>query len=163
MEFGARCKEAKGRLTLVAQEIRRLVGVILNEHQLIQKKLQAAKSHERAFLDMRTQCEWLLSKGFILRLPYERMQHLPRYLRAVGTRLEKIEVDAIRDARQFTQIQSLQQAWQRKLDTQKGNVDPRLEEFGWLLQELRVSLFAQELKTPVIVSTKRLEKLWSAM
>ena len=163
MEFGTRCKEAKGRLTLVAQEIRRLVGVILNEHQLIQKKLQAAKSHERAFLDMRTQCEWLLSKGFILRLPYERIQHLPRYLRAVGTRLEKIEVDAIRDARQFTQIQSLQQAWQRKLDTQKGNVDPRLEEFGWLLQELRVSLFAQELKTPVIVSTKRLEKLWSAM
>ena len=109
------------------------------------------------------QCEWLLHKEFIARIPYERLQHLPRYLKAINVRLEKLHVDAARDARQYTQMQSLQQAWQRKLTAQQGNIDARMEEFGWLLQELRVSLFAQELKTPVIVSVKRLEKLWETM
>jgi ATP-dependent helicase HrpA len=162
-EFTARCKEAKNRLTLVAQEIARLIGEILSEYQLVHKKVQAAKSNGQAVQDMRMQYEWLLHKEFIARIPYERLQHLPRYLKAINVRLEKLRVDAARDARQYTQMQSLQQAWQRKLTAQQGNVDVRIEEFGWLLQELRVSLFAQELKTPVIVSVKRLEKLWEQM
>ena len=64
--------------------------------------------------------------------------------------------------RQFVQLQGLQQQWQRKLAAQQDNVDSKVEEFGWLMQELRVSLFAQELKTPVIVSVKRLEKILAA-
>ncbi|MEQ1582981.1 MAG: ATP-dependent RNA helicase HrpA [Candidatus Nitrotoga sp.] len=162
-EFVARCKEAKSRLTLVAQEIARLIGAILAEYQLVYKKIQATKSNGQAVQDMRTQYEWLLHKEFIARIPYERLQHLPRYLKAINVRLEKMRVDAARDARQYTQMQSLQQAWQRKVTAQQGNIDARMEEFGWLLQELRVSLFAQELKTPVIVSVKRLEKLWEQM
>jgi ATP-dependent helicase HrpA len=162
-EFTARCKEAKSRLTLVAQEIARLISVILAEYQLVHKKIQAAKSNEQAVQDMRMQCEWLLHKEFVARIPYERLQHLPRYLKAINVRLEKLRSDAARDARQYAQMQSLQQTWQRKVTTQQGNIDARMEEFGWLLQELRVSLFAQELKTPVIVSVKRLEKLWETM
>ena len=162
-EFTARCKEAKSRLTLVAQEIARLIGEILGEYQLVHKKIQAAKSNGQAVQDMRMQYEWLLQKEFIARIPYERLQHLPRYLKAINVRLEKLRVDAARDARQYAQMQSLQQAWQRKVTAQQGNIDARMEEFGWLLQELRVSLFAQELKTPVIVSAKRLEKLWETM
>lgn len=162
-EFTARCKEAKSRLTLVAQEIARLINEILSEYQLVHKKIQAAKSNGQSIQDMRAQYEWLLQKEFIARIPYERLQHLPRYLKAINVRLEKLRGDAARDARQYTQMQSLQQAWQRKLTAQQGNIDARIEEFGWLLQELRVSLFAQELKTPVIVSVKRLEKLWEKM
>ena len=60
-------------------------------------------------------------------------------------------------------MQALQQAWQRKLAAQQGNVDSKVAEYGWLLQELRVSLFAQELKTPVIVSVKRLQKMWETL
>jgi ATP-dependent helicase HrpA len=63
-----------------------------------------------------------------------------------------------RDAQCMAQMQPLTQAWQKLRQTQQGNNDPRVDEFAWLMQELRVSLFAQELKTPVIVSVKRLEK-----
>ena len=56
-------------------------------------------------------------------------------------------------------MQPLTQAWQQLRQVQQGGSDPRAEEFAWMLQELRVSLFSQELKTPVIVSVKRLEKM----
>ncbi len=160
-EFSARCKEAKSRLTLVAQEIARLTGTILSEYQLAQKNLSAAKAHAQAVQDMRAQCAWMLPKEFVADTPYQRLQHVPRYLKALDVRLGKLRADPARDARQFMQMQSLQQAWQRKLAAQHG--DTRLEEFGWMLQELRVSLFAQELKTPVIVSVKRLQKMWESL
>ncbi len=162
-EFAARCKEAKSRLTLVAQEIARLAGNVLAEYQAVQKNLPQLKANAQANQDVRAQLEWLLHREFIARTPYERLQHLPRYLKAINVRLEKLRADPARDARQFAQMQSLQQAWQRKLAAQQGNGDARVEEFGWLLQELRVSLFAQELKTPVIVSAKRLQKLWETL
>jgi len=55
--------------------------------------------------------------------------------------------------------------WQRELGKQQksGEHDPQMEQFRWLLEELRVQLFAQELKTPVPVSVKRLQKMWGAM
>ncbi|MFA6902790.1 MAG: ATP-dependent RNA helicase HrpA [Gallionellaceae bacterium] len=162
-EFAARCKDAKSRLNLVAQEIARLVSGVLQEYHALQKALPGFKAHGSATQDIKAQCEWLLHKEFIARTPYERLQHLPRYLKAMNVRLEKLRADPARDARQFAQMHSLQQAWQRKLAAQQGNVDSRVEEFGWMLQELRVSLFAQELKTPVIVSVKRLQKMWEAL
>ncbi|MBI5658783.1 MAG: ATP-dependent RNA helicase HrpA [Nitrosomonadales bacterium] len=162
-EFAARCKEAKGRLSLVAQEIARLAGAILAEYQIVQKNLQAAKIHSQAVQDIRAQCEWLLRGEFLAQTPYERLQQVPRYLEAIAARLEKLRADPARDARQLAQLLPLQQQWQRRLQGQQGERDPGLEDFGWLLQELRVSLFAQELKTPVIVSVKRLQKTWEGM
>ena len=162
-EFAARCKDAKSRLNLVAQEIARLVSTVLQEYQALQKALPGFKAHGTATQDIKAQCEWLLHKEFIAKTPYERLQHLPRYLKAINVRLEKLRADPARDTHQFVQMQTLQQAWQRKLVAQQGNVDNRVEEFGWMLQELRVSLFAQELKTPVIVSVKRLQKMWEAI
>ncbi|MDE2310366.1 MAG: DUF3418 domain-containing protein, partial [Betaproteobacteria bacterium] len=122
-----------------------------------------SKAHTQAVQDIRSQCEWLLGKEWIARTPYERLQHVPRYLKAVNVRLEKLRADPARDARQLAQMLPLQQAWQRRLAGQQGEHDARLDEYGWLLQELRVSLFAQELKTPVIVSVKRLEKLLATL
>jgi ATP-dependent helicase HrpA len=162
-EFAARCKDAKSRLNLVALEIARLVGSVLQEYHALQKSLPGFKAHGAATQDIKAQCEWLLHKEFIARTPYERLQHLPRYIKAMNVRLEKLRADPARDARQFAQMQTVQQTWQRKLSAQQGNVDSKVEEFGWLLQELRVSLFAQELKTPVIVSVKRLQKMWEAL
>ena len=162
-EFAARCKEAKGRLSLVAQEIARLVAAVLAEHPLLQKNLPAAKAHTAAVQDMRGQLDSLLHKEFIARTPYERLQHLPRYLKGISLRLEKLRADPARDARQLAQLQPLQQQWQRRLSARQGESDPQLDDFGWLMQELRVSLFAQELKTPVIVSVKRLEKALAAL
>jgi ATP-dependent helicase HrpA len=63
----------------------------------------------------------------------------------------------------MTQMQLLTQAWQKLRQAQQGKTDPRVEEFAWLIQELRVSLFAQELKMPVIVSVKLLEKMLATL
>jgi ATP-dependent helicase HrpA len=158
-EFAARCKEAKARLNLVANEIARLVGTVLTEHQALQKVLPGFKAHNLVQQDIRNQCEWLLGKEWVARTPYERLQHLPRYLKAINVRLEKLRSNPARDAQNMSQIQPLQQSWQRKLSALQGDADTRLDDFGWMMQELRVSLFAQELKTPVIVSVKRLEKM----
>ncbi|MDD4928988.1 MAG: ATP-dependent RNA helicase HrpA [Gallionella sp.] len=158
-EFLTRAKEAKNRLLLIAQELARLVANILGEHQTLQKCLPQIKAHAQANQDIRAQLEWLLHKGFIRDTPYERLQHVPRYLKAIVLRIEKLRSNPARDAQCMAQLQPLLQALQR----QAGKADPRMDEFAWLLQELRVSLFAQELKTPVIVSVKRLEKMLAAL
>ncbi len=158
-EFTARGKEAKNRLLLIAQELARLVGNVLTEYQAIQKNLPPLKAHAQANPDVRAQLEWLLHKRFIADTPYERLQHVPRYLKAINLRIEKLRSNPARDAQCMAQMQPLTQAWQKLRQAQQGNSDPRVDEFAWLMQELRVSLYAQELKTPVIVSVKRLEKM----
>ena len=158
-EFITRGKEAKNRLLLIAQELARLVGNVLNEYQAVQKNLPQLKMHAQANQDIRAQLEWLLHKRFIADTPYERLQYVPRYLKAIYLRIEKLRSNPARDAQCMMQMQPLTQAWQKLRQAQQGNSDPRVDEFAWLMQELRVSLFAQELKTPVIVSVKRLEKM----
>ena len=160
-EFSTRSKDAKSRLTLVAQEIARLVGAVLAEYHALQKSLPGFKAHVQTLQDIRSQCEWLLGKEWIARIPFERLQHLPRYLKAITVRLEKLRANPARDAQCMAQMQPLLQVWQRLV--QQGEADARVTDFGWMLQELRVSLFAQELKTPVIVSVKRLEKMLAAL
>jgi ATP-dependent RNA helicase HrpA len=162
-EFTARGKEAKNRLLLIAQELARLVGNVLTEYHAVQKNLTQLKSNAQANQDMRAQLDWLLHKRFIADTPYERLQHVPRYLKAINLRIEKLRSNPARDAQCMAQMQPLTKAWQKLRQTQQGNSDPRVDEFAWLMQELRVSLFAQELKTPVIVSVKRLEKMLSGI
>jgi ATP-dependent helicase HrpA len=162
-DFTARAKEAKNRLLLIAQELARLVAAVLGEHQALQKILPQIKAHAQANGDIRAQLEWLLHKGFVRDTPYERLQHVPRYLKAISLRIEKLRSNPARDAQCMTQLQPLLQAVQKIHQAKPGMHDPRVDEFSWLLQELRVSLFAQELKTPVIVSVKRLEKMLAAL
>ncbi len=157
--FKARAAAGKSRLLLIAQELAKLVLNILNENQLLQKALPQIKNHAQAAQDIRSQLEWLMSRRFIAETPYDRLQHVPRYLKAIGLRIEKLRGNPARDAQCMSQLQPLLQAWQKL----RQATDARVEEFAWLLQELRVSLFAQELKTPVIVSVKRLEKMLAAL
>jgi len=158
-EFTARGKEAKNRLLLIAQELARLVGNVLTEYQAVQKNLPQLKAHAQANEDVRAQLEWLVHKRFIADTPYQRLQHVPRYLKAINLRMEKLRSNPARDAQCMAQMQPLTQALKKLGQAQQGNSDTRVDEFAWLMQELRVSLFAQELKTPVIVSVKRLEKM----
>ncbi len=162
-EFAVRCKDAKARLNLVAQEIARLVGAVLTEYQILQKALPGHKAHPQVQQDIRHQCDWILGKEWVARTPYERLQHIPRYLKAINVRLEKLRANPLRDTQIVAQINPLQQQWQRKLSASQNNGDTRTGDFGWMMQELRVSLFAQELKTPVIVSVKRLEKMLTGL
>ena len=170
-QFERRTDEGRSRVTLIAQEIARLAGAILTDYQALQKKLTAAnKGYSATCRDIEESVGRLLAKGFISATPYERLQHFPRYLKAAGQRLEKMRVagqeGATRDARAMAELASVQTAWHREtLKQQKTGAAPdaQLEQFRWLLEELRVQLFAQELKTPVPVSVKRLQKMWQAM
>ena len=162
-EFASRAKEAKNRLLLIAQELARLLVNVLNEHHAVQKSLPQIKAHNQANQDIRAQLEWLLHKRFIAETSFERLQHMPRYIKGIGLRIEKLRSNPARDAQCMSQLQPLLQAWQKLRQAQQGKPDARLEEFSWMLQELRISLFAQELKTPVIVSIKRLEKMLATL
>ena len=163
-EFATRLSAAKTRITLVAQELARLISTILNEHAALQKKLAAAKAFPAVVADITAQCHALLDKGFVLATPFERLLHFPRYLKAAALRLEKLRTDPARDALAMGEWQRLAKPFAREhAARQKAGVnDPFLEEFRWLLEELRVSLFAQELRTPTPVSVKRLAKTWES-
>ena len=161
LDFARRLDEGRNRFGLIAQEIVRLAGGILTEHAQVQKRLQAlAKAHPQPVEDVKQQCARLLERGFVARIPWERLQHFPRYLKAAAARLDKLRADPARDARLAADLAPLQSAWLR---AQSGRSSPELEQFRWLLEELRVSLFAQELKTPVPVSAKRLAKMWQGI
>ncbi len=165
-EFTKRRDEGRSRVNLIAQEIARLVGAILAEHQVLQKKLRdAQRAFPAAVKDIQEQLARILPKRFIADTPYERLQNLPRYLKAATLRMDKLRVDAARDARGMAELQSPQTLYLRALANARkaGATDEKLEQFGWLLEELRVQLFAQELRTPVPVSAKRLQKMWEGM
>jgi ATP-dependent helicase HrpA len=162
-EFEQRRDEARSRLALLAQEIARLVATILSEHATLQKKLQqSSRAFPAQCRDVQESAARLLSKGFVERTPYERLQHYPRYLKAMVLRLDKLRSDPQRDARLAAEIAPLFTQWQREQLRQAKSREPdaRLEQFRWLLEELRVQLFAQELKRPGPVSVKRLTKMW---
>ncbi|MDH3209978.1 MAG: DUF3418 domain-containing protein, partial [Burkholderiaceae bacterium] len=85
------------------------------------------------------------------------------YLNAIVLRLDKLRVDPSRDAQRLVELRPLEQRYLRLLSERKGAVDVRLQEYRWLLEELRVSFFAQQLRTPQPVSVKRLERLWAQL
>jgi ATP-dependent helicase HrpA len=161
--FHTRRDEGRSRLTLLAQEIARLVGQILAEYASITKKLVQAKPFAAAWADMQNQLDALIGKRFLIDTPYAQLAHFPRYLKGIALRIDKLKADSARDARQFAEFQPLLQNYQRALAQRGGVMDSRLSEFRWLLEELRISLFAQELRTPMPVSVKRLYKVWESM
>ncbi|AJX31971.1 ATP-dependent RNA helicase HrpA [Burkholderia oklahomensis] len=161
--FHARRDEGRSRLNLLAQEIARLVGQILAEYAGLAKKLAQAKPFPAAHADMQGQLAALVGKRFVVDTPYAQLAHFPRYLKGIALRIDKLKADPARDARQFAELQPLAQHYQRAVAQRGGVADARLAEFRWLLEELRISLFAQELRTPMPVSVKRLYKVWESM
>ncbi|WP_241017228.1 ATP-dependent RNA helicase HrpA [Paraburkholderia sp. Ac-20342] len=161
--FHTRRDEGRSRLTLLAQEISRLVGQILGEYASLTKKLLQAKPFAAAYADLQSQLDALVGKRFVVDTPYAQLAHFPRYLKGMALRIDKLRADQTRDARQFAEFQPLLQHYQRAVSQRGGVLDPRLAEFRWLLEELRISLFAQELRTPMPVSVKRLYKVWESM
>jgi len=106
-----------------------------------------------------------MPRDFVLATQWERLQHFSRYLKAAALRLDKLRADPARDARALGELAALETPWLREDAKQRktGVADPQLEQFRWLLEELRVQLFAQELRTPVPVSAKRLHKMWQTI
>ena len=135
----------------------------MNEWALALKKQHLIKAHKAVYEDIRQQLNGLIYPGFLSRVEYATLQHYPRYLRAVQLRIDKLKNDPRRDEQLMQDVQMLQTKYQRRLAQLKGVRDQQMDEFANLLQELRVALFAQELRTPMPVSVKRLERAWQSM
>ncbi|MBB2483974.1 ATP-dependent RNA helicase HrpA [Mitsuaria sp. WAJ17] len=161
--FKARIEEGRTRLNLIAQEVARLSGTVLLEYQAALRKLKDSRAPKEVAEDIQAQLQRLCGKRFVLLTPWVQLQHYPRYLKGITLRLDKLRADAARDTKWMAEYRPLEQRWQRRLSELKGAPDARMDDFRWQLEELRVSLFAQELRTPQPVSVKRLEKVWTQL
>ena len=108
--------------------------------------------------DLREQLAALIYPGFVREVEKVRLAHFPRYLKAMRLRAERLRQDATRDQARMLSVRGYWRAY-LKLKAERGGEDVELAELRWLIEELRVSLFAQELKTAESVSPKRLSKL----
>ena len=161
--FRERREDVKGRLTLVAGEISRLLTEIVTEAAGIPLKLRRLSGEKALTDDIEAQLNDLFRKDFLTTVPLSQLAHYPRYLRAVHYRLDRYRDDPVRDESRRADIERLSVPLMRARAARRGQPDSRLDEFGWMLQELRVSLFAQQLRTPMPVSVKRLERVWMSI
>ncbi len=168
--FESRLQEGKPRLALIAQEISRHALNALQAYADLQKKLPQAKAASTvAHADIQTQIQGLVFPKFVSDIPYMQLVHLPRYLKGVAMRIDKLRANPSRDAQCQKDWESVQRPWQKLLQGSKGSAsyamveDQALQDFRWQLEELRVALYAQELKTPTPMSLKRLEKVLTSL
>ncbi|HEY0906810.1 MAG TPA: DUF3418 domain-containing protein, partial [Methylophilus sp.] len=163
-EFMQLKARARTRLPAVTEALTRQAQLIANEYQTLTAQLQKMTPVTQK---IKRECEQQLAElvyhGCFSHTPWEQLPHLPRYLKAIKMRIDKYPTSIERDGRNAVAIAQLQQRWQQRIEQLRKAHQPvtiALQDFAWQLQELRVSLFAQELRTPYPVSIKRLEKLW---
>ena len=157
--FKEQIKRARSRLPAVKEALSRYLQETAAAYAELNGKLG---KHPLTHL-MRQRLQTLLAAGFATRTPWAQWPRLPIYLKAMTLRLEKYSGNPARDAAREADIQELEQMWQEKTDSlikQGQPVSDDLAAFKWMIEELRVSLFTQELKTPYPVSVKRLVKEW---
>ena len=157
--FKEQIKRARSRLPAVKEALSRYLQETAAAYAELNSKLG---KHPLTHL-LRQRLQTLLVAGFATRTPWAQWPRLPIYLKAMTLRLEKYSSNPSRDAAREADIQELEQMWQEKTDSlikQGLPISDGLAGFKWMIEELRVSLFAQELKTPYPVSVKRLLKEW---
>ena len=160
--FKEQIKRARSRLPAVKEALSRYLQETAAAYAELNGKLG---KHPLTHL-LRQRLQTLLAAGFATRTPWAQWPRLPIYLKAMTLRLEKYSGNPARDAAREADIQELEQMWQEKTDglvKQGLPVSDDLAAFKWMIEELRVSLFAQELKTPYPVSVKRLMKVWEGL
>jgi ATP-dependent helicase HrpA len=172
--FNEQVKRARTRFAAVAESAFRLLAEIAAEHQQLMSRMNSAPGAlSRLVQELKAQRDALLYPGFFSATPWPQLTHLPRYLKAMDRRLAKYPERVARDQKHGAQLRAYWQQYQERLardkkksekaHTKEHGRDPHLEAYRWLLEELRVSLFAQELKTPTPVSFQRVEKAWAAI
>ncbi|OAD85543.1 ATP-dependent helicase [Comamonas thiooxydans] len=162
-DFKQRVQDGRGRLTLIANEVARMSATILAEYAAAARKIKDTKNAPEATKDASEQLQKLMPKNFIAVAPWAQLGHYARYLKAITSRLDKYRADPARDAAKLKELLPLEQRYWRLVAERKGQIDARMQEYRWMLEELRVSFFAQELRTPYPVSAKRLDKVWAQL
>jgi ATP-dependent helicase HrpA len=156
----ARIAAHRAGIGLPAKEISQ--GVQMALERLARIRIALPKAVAATAADIRSQLSWLMPAGYLLSTPWERLKEFPRYLQAIEQRLEKHGQNPRRDAELTAQVVALESRYRDRVKAERGARPPATDEYRWLLEELRVSLFAQQLKTRVPVSARRLDEAWSA-
>ena len=162
-EFMLQKQRARTRLPAVTEAVARMTQNIANQClPLIAHLSSASAATGRLSRELNQQFANLIYPGFFSATPWERLQHLPRYLQGMSMRLHKYPGNPERDGRHGPAVAGLWNQYEQRMEKhhKAGISDPNLAEFRWQIEELRISLFAQELKTPYPVSVKRLQKSW---
>jgi ATP-dependent helicase HrpA len=159
--FEQRIAARRGGIGLPAQEISRSIQQTLEAYAALQVRLKDCRVAALRD-DVRAQMSRLLSADLLPATPWQRLKEFPRYLKAVLHRLEKAPLDPARDAKLMAELEPLESRYWKAVKDEDGARAPAADPFRWLLEEYRVSLFAQQLKTPVPVSAKRLAEAWAA-
>jgi ATP-dependent helicase HrpA len=166
-DFEKRLSEGWKQIGPSMREAGQLVGQILSMRHALALRLAEKQppAWELTIADLKDQLVRLLPKGFIGSTPYEQLRQFPRYLSAIAMRLEKLRNAGLqRDVKLMHELMPLWRRWTTRAN--EGAIpgqpdDPELTKYRWMLEELRVSMFAQELGTAHPVSTKRLEEHWA--
>ena len=148
---------------LLSQVIQQLMEILNIYHQLKKRLKNPPINWLDALTDIQGQLNNLLHCDFVLQTPQENLKNFTRYLNAIDKRLDKIQANSERDRKARIEISSLWEEYKKRSDTLlKSNQNSvQLNEYRWLLEEYRISLFAQEIKTLSPISAKRLKKAWN--
>jgi ATP-dependent helicase HrpA len=159
--YRQRLAERRGQVVATGTELASLVTGILATRRTIRRQLAAGLKGPGAATAtpcIEEQLDHLLARGFLRRTPSPWLAQLPRYLSAIEVRIDKLAAGHTRDALLESEIRPF---WERWLGAREaGEIDPELAQFRWMIEEFRVSLFAQPLGTSIKVSAARLEKQW---
>jgi len=164
--FAVQVKRARARLPAVVEGALRLLAAVASEHHALSQRIAALPPAQRMLAaEIRTQRDALVYPGFLAATPWPQLAHLPRYLKALARRMARYPEHPERDARQAAEVARWWARYRERADDDRraGRSSPALEAFRWMLEELRVSLFAQDLRTPAPVSFKRVEKAWAEL
>ena len=163
--LAALAERKRGDWTAYAERIARLVLDILKLNHGLQKRFKGKidLAQAMALNDIKAQLGNLVYPGFVRETPGEWLKEIPRYLKAIEQRFDKIAAQLQRDRVWTGELAAAWEQYQARAakHAQEGKRDPQLVLYRWMLEEYRVSLFAQQLGTKMAVSDKRLGKQWS--
>ncbi len=165
-DFTKRLNTVKPLLVTAVNDLCKLVGEILHEHHGLLGKIEKLRLPATALADIRQQIDDLICADFLVNTPLNWLKQFPRYLKAIQIRLDKLPGAVERDTVLMREIAPSCRRWKEsytQLLKREEIPDQELLNYRWLTEELRVSLFAQELKTIQPVSEKRLEKQWDLL
>ncbi len=158
--FEQRLEQGEENLIATANDICATVAESLKRYKDIRKQLKKISKPNwlPSIQDMQSQLEQLVYEDFLDYTAVDALRHYPRYLQAIEYRISKLPQATERD-RQL--LRQLQPHWERVLQyIDEHYAEPHFSRYRWMLEEYRVSLFAQQLKTAMPVSEKRLQKQW---
>jgi ATP-dependent helicase HrpA len=159
-EFEQRLLAKRSDLLNIANTLAQQLAKPLAEYHAIAKRLSSKLplTAINAVKDIQSQLSYLIYQGFAHHTPDEALRRLPYYFQAIGQRLDKLLSDPMRDKQWMAEIQP---HWRRYLSHANDHASVELQRYRWMIEEFRISLFAQGIKTAFPISAKRLEKQWA--